>query len=103
MFPRMIQSLPLWNPRFRFLTSNSYLNFVPQPKKSRFKKVSPSSVPSTSGPAATAGSGGSYQEEWIPEHHLKKTKKSSGVAASGEELSGSELSGTEGRKRKGKK
>ncbi|KAG6868065.1 hypothetical protein C0993_007852 [Termitomyces sp. T159_Od127] len=79
-----------------------YMNFVPQPKKPRFKKASPSSVPSASSSAATTGSG-SYQEEWIPEHHLKKIKKSSGVALSGDELSGSELSGTEGRKRKGKK
>lgn len=51
------------------------------------------------------GAGG-YQEEWIPEHHLKKTGKGKGkgVISSGEELSGSEVNSVmEGKKRKGKK
>jgi hypothetical protein len=57
------------------------------------------------GTVTASGSGG-YQEEWIPEHHLKKTKgkrtKSDNAAAS-EESSG-EVNGTEGRRtRKGKK
>ncbi|KAG6861991.1 hypothetical protein C0995_008178 [Termitomyces sp. Mi166 len=83
------------------LTYLAYLNFIPQPKKSHSKKVSPSTAPSATSTAAATSAGG-YQEEWIPEHHLKKSKKSSGAAASGDELSGGELSG-EGRKRKGKK
>ncbi|KAH9838362.1 uncharacterized protein C8Q71DRAFT_704888 [Rhodofomes roseus] len=79
----------------------AYLSFVPQPKKKR--------APAVSAPVGTvtATGAGGYQEEWIPEHHLKKTKarktRSSGVVNSGDETSGTEFSGTEGRKRKGKK
>jgi len=82
----------------------AYLNFVPQSKKSRSKR-SVSSTTSTPVASTTATSAGGYQEEWIPEHHLKKSKsgkKASGFASgtSGDEL---EASGAEGRKRKGKK
>lgn len=77
----------------------SYLSFVPQPKRRK--------TPAVSAPVVVTATGaGGYQEEWIPEHHLKKpkTRKTrAGVATSGEETSGTELSGTEGRKRKGKK
>ncbi|KAH8100904.1 hypothetical protein BXZ70DRAFT_936441 [Cristinia sonorae] len=79
----------------------TYLSFVPQPKK---RKAAPT-VSAPVGPVTATGAGG-YQEEWIPEHHLKKPKAKrtkSGAAASGDETSGTELSGTEGRKRKGKK
>ncbi|KAK7690619.1 hypothetical protein QCA50_005718 [Cerrena zonata] len=79
----------------------AYLTFVPQPKKR--KTVAPVSAPV--GTVTATGAGG-YQEEWIPEHHLKKPKQrksTKGVATSGDETSGTELSGTEGRKRKGKK
>ena len=78
----------------------AYLAFVPQPKKKR--------TPAVSAPVGTvtATGAGGYQEEWIPEHHLKKPKqrktRASG-APSGDEASGAELSGTEGRRRKGKK
>ena len=46
-----------------------------------------------------------YEEEWIPEHHLKlrSNKKKSGALSSGDELSGSEVSGTEGKRRKDRK
>jgi len=79
----------------------AYFTFVPQPKKRR-------TAPAVSAPVGTvtATGAGGYQEEWIPEHHLKKPKArkmKSGIATSGEETSGAELSGTEGRKRKGKK
>ena len=82
----------------------AYLNFVPQSKKSRSKRAAPSAT-STSVASTTATSAGGYEEEWIPEHHLRKTKsgkKASGFASgtSGDEL---EASVTEGRKRKGKK
>ncbi|KAI0329075.1 hypothetical protein GY45DRAFT_1325471 [Cubamyces sp. BRFM 1775] len=75
-----------------------YTTFVPQPKKRKTPQVS-----APVGTVTATGAGG-YQEEWIPEHHLKKSKKSkaSGAATSGDETSGVE-SGTEGRKRKGKK
>ncbi|RPD61147.1 hypothetical protein L226DRAFT_570871 [Lentinus tigrinus ALCF2SS1-7] len=77
----------------------TYLTLAPQPKKRK-------TVPSVSAPVGTvtATGAGGYQEEWIPEHHLKKSKKAkaSGAATSGDETSGVE-SGTEGRRRKGKK
>jgi len=91
-----------------FLGGLSYLaysTFVPQTKRSRSKKT-PVSVSSSSG--ATATGAGGYQEEWIPEHHLRKpksSKKQSGAAigTSGDELSPTDTSGTEGKRRKGKK
>ena len=78
----------------------AYLTFVPQPKKRK--------VPTPSAPVGTvtATGAGGYQEEWIPEHHLKKPKArrgKSGAVTSGDETSGPEASGTEGRKRKGRK
>jgi len=78
----------------------AYLTFVPQPKKRK--------VPTPSAPVGTvtATGAGGYQEEWIPEHHLKKPKvrkTKSGAVTSGDEASVAEVSGTEGRKRKGKK
>ncbi|KAI0768112.1 hypothetical protein BD413DRAFT_614768 [Trametes elegans] len=75
-----------------------YTTFVPQPKK---RKTPPVSAPV--GTVTATGAGG-YQEEWIPEHHLKKSKKTkaTGAATSADETSGVE-SGTEGRRRKGKK
>ena len=79
----------------------TYLSFVPQPKK---RKTTTATVSAPVGNVTATGAGG-YQEEWIPEHHLKKpkAKKTKAGAASGDETSGAELSGTEGRKRKGKK
>jgi len=79
------------------LTYVAYLTFVPHSKKPR---KSAASAP-VSTPAAPTTSG--YQEEWIPEHHLKKPKsgrKQSGVVSSGDELSGGE---SEIKKRKGRK
>jgi hypothetical protein len=76
----------------------AYLSFVPQPKQ---KKTAPiSALEST----VTATGAGGYQEEWIPEHHLRKAKarKAAGVVSSGDEQSGpsgAEASGTEGRRR----
>ncbi|OBZ72726.1 Increased recombination centers protein 22 [Grifola frondosa] len=79
----------------------AYLTFVPQPKKRKGRTAPQVSAPV--GTVTATGAGG-YQEEWIPEHHLKKTKKAkSGAATSGDETSGAEMSPSEGRKRKGKK
>jgi hypothetical protein len=78
----------------------AYLSFVPQQK---IKK--PRDVSAPVGTVTATGAGG-YQEEWIPEHHLRKPKtsrKNTGALSSGDELSGAETSGTEGKKRKGKK
>jgi hypothetical protein len=85
----------------------AYLSFMPQSKKSRSKITAPSTT-STQVASTTATSAGGYQEEWIPEHHLRKPKsgkKAPGLASgtSGDELSTNEASGTEGRKRKGKR
>lgn len=84
----------------------AYLTFVPQPKKRTKKPVPTVSAPV--GPVTATGAGG-YQEEWIPEHHLRKGKKTKQTGSdavsgtSGDELSGVEASGTEGKKRKGRK
>lgn len=75
----------------------AYLSFAPPPKK--VKKAAPSDV-STPVTVTATGAGG-YQEEWIPEHHLKKGKKAT-IVSSDAETSGAE-SGKEARKRKGKK
>ncbi|KAK0193678.1 hypothetical protein F5146DRAFT_1031796 [Armillaria mellea] len=76
----------------------AYLSFVPQSKKPRRTAAS---VSAPVGSVTATGAGG-YQEEWIPEHHLRKKGKKGGPA-SGDELSGGETSGTEGKKRKGRK
>lgn len=81
----------------------AFLSFVPQSKKTWSKRPAVSSTPSST--SATATGAGIYDEDWIPEHHLRKTKKKSGPASgtSGDELSGGETSGAESKSRKGKK
>lgn len=84
---------------------------MPKPKRSR-KPVSANggkdAISSPVGTVTASGVGG-YEEEWIPQHHLKKTragKKADGALTSGDEmsnLSGGDTSGGEGRKRKVKK
>ncbi|KAL1697046.1 hypothetical protein GGG16DRAFT_84667 [Schizophyllum commune] len=76
----------------------TYLSYAPPPKRQRTKKSSVSTPVSV-----TATGAGGYQEEWVPEHHLKKTKAGRKGPASGDELSGGETSGAEGKKRKGRK
>jgi len=81
----------------------AFLSFVPQQKKARSKRPP---VPATPVSASGAATGTSlYEEEWIPEHHLRKTKRKGGAASgtSGDELSGGETSGAEGKRRKGSK
>ncbi|KAJ3563294.1 hypothetical protein NP233_g9032 [Leucocoprinus birnbaumii] len=82
----------------------AYLTFAPQPKK-RTKKTTPT-VSAPVGTVTATGAGG-YQEEWIPEHHLRKSKKTKQASAasgtSADELSTAEVSGAEGKKRKGRK
>jgi len=76
----------------------AFLSFFP---KSRRPKVA--APPEVRAPVPiTATSSGGYEEEWIPEHHLKKTKK--GNITSDADTSGGEASGKEGpRRRKGRK
>lgn len=76
----------------------AYLSFVPQTKQ---KKAAPTTA---SERTVTATGAGGYQEEWIPEHHLRKTKarKVRGAVSSGDEqsgISGAEVSGAEGKRR----
>lgn len=82
----------------------AYLTFAPQPKK-RTKRTAPT-VSAPVGTVTATGAGG-YQEEWIPERHLRKGKKAKQAGAtsgtSADELSGAEVSGTEGKKSKGRK
>ncbi|KAF8150760.1 hypothetical protein B0H34DRAFT_730076 [Crassisporium funariophilum] len=89
------------------LSHLAYTTFVPQTKKPPAKKAANVSVSAPVGTVTATGAGG-YQEEWIPEHHLRKsksTKKQSGALSgtSGDELSGVETSGAEGKRRKGRK
>jgi len=75
----------------------TYLSFAPQPKQKKKLQVSTPVTTTT----ATLASG--YQEEWIPEHHLRKDKsrKAGGPLSSGDEqsgLSGGEASGTDGKR-----
>jgi hypothetical protein len=77
----------------------AYLSFIPQPKQ---KKIAPVSAPEIT---VTATGAGGYQEEWIPEHHLRKSKarKVGGALSSGDEQSypsGTDASGTEGKGRR---
>lgn len=73
----------------------AYLSFFPQ------KKTRKTAVSAPVG-TVTASTAGGYQEEWIPEHHIKKSKsgKKKGGATSGDETSGAE---SDVKKRKAKK
>lgn len=57
--------------------------------------------------SVTATGAGGYQEEWIPEHHLrkgKKTKQANTVSGtSADELNDGRAGTTEGKKKKGRK
>ncbi|KAF8656786.1 hypothetical protein AX16_002338 [Volvariella volvacea WC 439] len=88
----------------------AYLSFVPSTKKTRIGKKTGPTTEIVNAPTATSTGTATYDEEWIPEHHLRKTKggkkqKQNGAtsATSADELSGAETSGTEGKRRKGKK
>ncbi|PPQ69017.1 hypothetical protein CVT24_000092 [Panaeolus cyanescens] len=87
----------------------AYRQFMPAPKKSRSRKAPAASASDVSSPVSVTATGaGGYSEEWIPEHHLKKakkSKKSEGAVTSGDDLSGAETSGAEGKaqKKKGRK
>ncbi|OJA10244.1 hypothetical protein AZE42_07832 [Rhizopogon vesiculosus] len=84
------------------LSYAAYQAYVPSLKP---KRKRPTEVSAPVGTVTATGATG-YQEEWIPEHHLKKAKgkktKGDGVASS-EEVSGGESSAEGKRTRKGKK
>lgn len=80
----------------------AYNAYVPSQKP---KRKRPTQVSAPVGTVTASGSGG-YQEEWIPELHLKKTKgkKTKPDNAAVSEESSTEANGTEGKRiRKGKK
>ena len=79
----------------------AYNSFVPKSRKIR----KPASAKPTGSTTDSIAGTGNYEEEWIPEHHLKlrSNKKKTGALSSGDELSGSEVSGTEGKRRKDRK
>jgi hypothetical protein len=86
----------------------AYLSFVPQTTTKKARKPVKAEISAPEGSVTASGAGG-YQEEWIPEHHLKKktpkrTKSAGGLTSgtSGDELSTAEVSGTEGKKKKGR-
>jgi len=85
----------------------AFISFGPK-RSTRKKRPAPSSVSAPVGAVTATGAGG-YQEEWIPEHHMRKPKvsrKKSGALTSGEEFSDSaaELSSPEKKPRgKGRK
>ena len=77
----------------------AFLSYFPKSKKPRV--VAPAGIDAPV--SITTTNSGGYEEEWIPEHHLKKTKKGSAVTSDAE-TSGGEASGKEGpRRRKGRK
>jgi len=87
---------------FGILGGGAYFTFLSFFPKSKKPKVAALAGMSTPVPVSATSSGG-YEEEWIPEHHLKKTKKT-GAVTSDAETSGGDASGKEGpRRRKGRK
>ncbi|KAJ7477252.1 hypothetical protein B0H11DRAFT_1864971, partial [Mycena galericulata] len=78
----------------------AYKAFAPKRSSRPRKKPAPSAVSAPVGAVTATGAGG-YQEEWIPEHHMRKPKavrKKSGALTSGDEfseLSAGELSSPE--------
>jgi hypothetical protein len=84
----------------------AYQAFAPKRSSRPKKKPVPSSVSAPVGAVTATGAGG-YQEEWIPEHHMRKpkvTRKKSGALTSGDEfseLSAGEMSAPE-KEKKGK-
>ena len=88
-----------------FLGGSSYFiysTYFPVTKAKKSKRVRPEAAPAST--ITATSSGARYEEEWIPEHHLKKPKARKPTAASsGEEVSAGETSGTEGKRRRGRK
>jgi len=84
----------------------SYKTFGPKRSSRPKRKTAPSAVSAPVGAVTATGAGG-YQEEWIPEHHIRKAKtprQKSGTLTSGDEfseLSAGELSAPE-KEKKGK-
>lgn len=74
----------------------AYLSYLPAPKKKKTEGRIPVAATATA-------TGVGYEEEWIPEHHLRRGKSKKGGVVSGEELSGGETSGAETKSKKGRK
>jgi len=86
----------------------AYITFFPQTKKrtARAPGVNKPSISAPVGKVTATGVGG-YEEEWIPEHHLKKTKASKKKVADGDETGATSMSSgdelVETKKRKSRK
>ncbi|KAI6039813.1 hypothetical protein EDC04DRAFT_2894750 [Pisolithus marmoratus] len=78
----------------------AYLTYFPTPKIKNPKRRQEGNAPAAT---ATGTSTTGYDEDWIPEHHLKKPKARKAAVNSGEEPSAGETSTAEGRKRKTRK
>jgi len=72
-----------------------YQNYVPKTKKRKVRKnVNKEEISSPVGPTAAAKS---YDEDWIPSHHLKKKAKAQGAASSGDESAPEKRKGRKGK------
>ena len=96
-----------------YFTVLSLFPSLSKPRRKRAPRPSEGETTPSVGTVKANGAGG-YSEEWIPEHHLKKTttrrgqKKASGALSSGDEkpaTSGAESASSEGlrRSKRGKK
>ena len=80
----------------------AWISFGPKAKKTRKPAPTKATISAPVGKVTATGAGG-YEEEWIPEHHLKGRKTKKGALSSGDELSATEASGAESKKKKGRK
>lgn len=76
----------------------AYLSYFPQKKRgSRPRAAKPAEVSAPVGTVTASNASGTYQEEWIPKHHLRSASKKVDGAASGTE-SGAESEGAKKRR-----
>ncbi|KZT51756.1 hypothetical protein CALCODRAFT_476824 [Calocera cornea HHB12733] len=76
----------------------AYLSYFPQKKRgARARAPKPVEVSAPVGTVTASNASGSYQEEWIPKHHLRKAKKS-GEKSDGAITSGDESEGAKKRR-----
>ncbi|KZO96630.1 hypothetical protein CALVIDRAFT_536996 [Calocera viscosa TUFC12733] len=77
----------------------AYLSYFPQRKRgSRVRAPKPAEVSAPVGTVTASNAAGTYQEEWIPKHHLRKGKKAGGEKSDGAITSGDESEGARKRR-----